>query len=90
MNKEIDLLVENFNWRRDGETLRKSFVFSNFSVAVSFLVQVAIIAESLDHHPDLYLHDYKYLDISTTTHSESKLTSKDIELVKKIEAIKER
>ncbi len=90
MNNEIDYLVNNFNWRREGETLRKTFVFNNFAAAVSFLVQVAFIAESLDHHPDLYLHDYKFLDILTTTHSENKLTVKDIELIKKIETLNEK
>ena len=70
----------------DGQ-LHAEFVFKNFSRAVLFLNAIAHLAESLDHHPDLYLHDYKRLTVRVMTHSVGGITERDFALIAQIEAL---
>lgn len=64
-----------------------TFEFKNFSDALAFVNQVGNISEVSNHHPDMQLHDYKYVTIKTTTHDAwNTLTSKDHAIVKLIEA----
>jgi 4a-hydroxytetrahydrobiopterin dehydratase len=74
-------------WETKGEYLVKEFNFKNFNEALSFVNKVGDIAERLDHHPNIFLHSYKFVVISTTTHSEGKVTQKDEALANKIDAI---
>jgi 4a-hydroxytetrahydrobiopterin dehydratase len=83
----IDDVINKFNWRREENFLRKTFLFKDFSSATAFFLRVAIISEKLDHHPDILIHSYNKVTISTTTHSENKITFKDIELINNIEQI---
>jgi len=88
MNEElINEVIDKFNWRREENSLRKTFLFKDFTTATGFLIQVAILSEKYDHHPDIFLHSYNKITITTTTHSENRLTLKDIELINKIEQI---
>lgn len=73
------------NWLENEKELEKEFEFSNFLEAVEFINKIAPIAESMDHHPDLFLHSYKKLLITLSTHSEGKVTKKDYELAAKID-----
>lgn len=58
----------------------------NFMELVAIVNDIANIAEVENHHPDLYLHDYKKLKITITTHDEgNQVTEKDWSLAKKIE-----
>jgi len=67
--------------------LHATFEFKNFSKALEFINTVWNIAEISDHHPDMSIHDYKYVTIQTTTHdSWNTLTDKDFAIVKLIES----
>lgn len=69
-------------------SLVKDFSFKSFQEAMKFVNQVAKIAEDLNHHPDILIHDYNQVKITTTTHDQgNKITQKDKNLVKKIEAL---
>ena len=72
----------------DGNTLKALFEFGDFLEAVDFVNQVADVAMQLDHHPDILLHDYKNVTVTTTTHDAgNKITEKDRELAQKIEEL---
>jgi 4a-hydroxytetrahydrobiopterin dehydratase len=73
-------------WQVEGRELVRSFVFSSYREAVGFAVQVALLAERLDHHPDLLL-SYKKVTVRCTTHSASGITEKDLHLAGQISAI---
>lgn len=67
--------------------LSATFEFQSFQKALDFVNQVGNIAEISNHHPDIKLHDYKYVTIKTTTHDLwSTLTEKDYTIAKLIEA----
>lgn len=74
----------------DQNTLKAMFTFDSFVEAVDFVNQVADVAIQVDHHPDILLHDYKAVTVTTTTHeADNTVTDKDKELAAKIEALME-
>jgi 4a-hydroxytetrahydrobiopterin dehydratase len=74
-------------WKEENNKLYRSFKFRNFSEALAFMVQVGLIAEKMDHHPE-WKNVYNTLDIWLYTHSAGdKVTGKDHALAKAIDEI---
>ena len=84
LNEELKELPQ---WEFFNNSIRKNFTSKDFSSAVAFIVKIAIEAEKLDHHPDLFLHSWNKVKITLSTHSEGGVTEKDIELANIIERI---
>ena len=40
-------------WQRDGDELVKSFKFDSYLAGVAFASTVGVIAEGMNHHPDM-------------------------------------
>ncbi len=75
------------NWEEKNGKLTKEFEFKNFTEAVEFIDKIKEIANAMDHHPDLFLHDYKYVTVTSITHSEGKITEKDYKLTGDIDKL---
>lgn len=74
-------------WRvQDGKKLEKEFSFKNFLKAMAFVDRVADVAESEDHHPDIYIH-YNKVRIELWTHAIDGLSENDFIVASKIEAM---
>lgn len=73
-------------WKHSGEALEKQYSFKDFKMAMKFVNQVADLAESMDHHPDIKI-EYSNVTLTLSTHSEGGITSKDVELAEKIEKL---
>ncbi|HQW56867.1 MAG TPA: 4a-hydroxytetrahydrobiopterin dehydratase [Saprospiraceae bacterium] len=74
-------------WKEVDNHLEKSFKLKDFKQAMAFLQLIAFEAEALNHHPDIH-NEYNKVDIQLSTHSEgNKVTEKDRELSKKIDAV---
>ncbi|TPK88483.1 4a-hydroxytetrahydrobiopterin dehydratase [Mesorhizobium sp. B2-4-17] len=67
----------------DGASIKRSFVFGNFSEAFAFMTRVALAAEKMDHHPD-WSNVYKTVDVTLNTHDAGGVTALDIDLAKKM------
>jgi 4a-hydroxytetrahydrobiopterin dehydratase len=80
------LTAELPEWRIDGEHLKRSFKFKDFSAAWGFMNRVALLAECQDHHPEWY-NVYNKLDIALTTHDAGGLSARDVKLAKAIDAM---
>jgi 4a-hydroxytetrahydrobiopterin dehydratase len=61
----------------DRDAIRKSYHFSDFSEAWGFLSRVALIAEKMDHHPEIF-NVYNRVEIILSTHDADGLSEKDI------------
>jgi len=74
-------------WVYDEESIKilAGFEFENFADCIEFTNSVAEIAEELDHHPDILIHDYKYVTVFTNTVSINGITESDFDLIKMIE-----
>ena len=75
------------DWKIEGKSLEKEFVFANFTEAIKFVNKIVPIAEEANHHPDILIHSYKKVKIMLFTHSKDKITEKDYSLAKEIDAI---
>tara|TARA_B100000700_G_C14993589_1_gene832583 strand:- start:1037 stop:1333 length:297 start_codon:yes stop_codon:yes gene_type:complete len=78
IKREIDSLP---GWTYNNLSISKSFNFNSFIDAFAFMTKVALISESLNHHPD-WRNVYSRVDIKLTTHDLGGVTSKDINLAK--------
>ncbi|MFM2368385.1 MAG: hypothetical protein RL619_685 [Bacteroidota bacterium] len=74
------------DWQFDNNGIEKKFVFSDFTQALGFIVQVGVMAEKRNHHPELF-NVYNKVTIRLTTHDANGVTDKDVELAKAIEQI---
>ncbi len=77
--------LEGWTLASDGNSIKRSFTFRNFSEAFAFMTRVAMAAEKLDHHPD-WTNVYKTVDVSLSTHDASGLTELDFKLARKMNA----
>ena len=74
-------------WTFQRDALAKRFVFGNFREALSFMVRVGFEAEGMDHHPE-WANVYNRVAIRLNTHDAGgKVTMKDVELARKIQAL---
>jgi 4a-hydroxytetrahydrobiopterin dehydratase len=74
------------DWQFVNDGIEKKFVFSDFTQALGFIVQVGVMAEKRNHHPELF-NVYSKVTIRLTTHDANGVTDKDLDLAKAIETI---
>lgn len=80
-------LAELDGWSRDGDALVKEFRFGDYLAGLAFASGIGVIAEGLDHHPDLNI-GWRRVNVAFTTHDAgSKLTAKDFAAAKAIDAL---
>jgi 4a-hydroxytetrahydrobiopterin dehydratase len=79
-------LAELEGWKRDGETIAKTFELSDFVGSVRFIDKLVEPAEDMGHHPDLTV-SWDKVGVSLTTHAAGGLTANDFELAKRIDKL---
>lgn len=83
----IERLESLNNWERENDTLTKTFKFDSYLAGIAFASTVGVIAEGLDHHPDMTI-GWRKVTVSFTTHDAGhKLTAKDFDAVSGIDAV---
>lgn len=79
-------LAEIPEWKREGKTISRTWKFRDFAEALAFINKVGSLAESMDHHPDIY-NSWATVRLGLTTHDKGGLTNLDFELARKIDAL---
>ena len=74
------------DWEILNSRLRKTFQFQNFIEAFGFMTKVAIISESICHHPE-WTNIYSEVTIDLTTHDLSGISNLDLKLAESIDKI---
>lgn len=67
------------------KAIRRQWEVRDFEAGISFLRQVADIAEQEDHHPDVHLTGYRNVTIELTTHAIDGLSENDFIVAAKID-----
>lgn len=80
------VLSELKEWTFSNNGIEKKFEFKNFNQALGFIVQVGLLAESKNHHPELF-NVYNKVNIRLSTHDAKGVTDKDFDLAKAIEKL---
>ncbi len=74
------------HWQRVGNEIERTIRFKNFREALAFVVQVGLLAERMDHHPDIEIR-YRQVTLRLSTHSAGGLTERDFQLAQQIDAL---
>ncbi len=66
-------------WSFEDGALTRTFRLADFARAVDFVEQLADVAESMQHHPDIDIR-YNKVTLHLATHSAGGVTARDVEL----------
>ena len=95
MSRETKLDLEQFSkflssnetWQSvDDKKITKSFTFPDFATALAFVVKLGALAEKANHHPDVEL-GWGRSRVTWTTHDAGGITSLDLEMAAKTDAL---
>lgn len=76
------------DWIMENNSLTRTIKLTNFKEAVDLINKIALIAEEMNHHPDIELFSYNNIKIKVTTHQAGNtITNKDRELAERITKI---
>lgn len=74
-------------WKEENNMLVRTFKFDNFVQAFSFMTQVAMLAEKMDHHPN-WENTFNQVTIRLTSHDAGDVvTEKDRKLASEIDKL---
>jgi len=84
---EIEKAMKSLSgWSLEDGKLHKELKLKSFVQAFGFMTQAALVAESMNHHPD-WSNAYNRVRIDLSTHEAGGITEQDIELAGRMDAI---
>jgi 4a-hydroxytetrahydrobiopterin dehydratase len=79
-SSELELSLTQLNgWDVKEGKLHRQFLFSSFVEAFGFMSSVALVAESMGHHPE-WSNVYNRVTIDLITHDAGGITKMDVDL----------
>ena len=73
-------------WTLANEKLHRKLAFENFVEAWGFMTKVALLAETMNHHPE-WSNVYGQVEIELTTHDAGGISARDFELATRINGL---
>lgn len=88
IEQQLIILNQNapLNWRIEDSKLVSIAIFKDFITAFAFITKIALIAERMQHHPELY-NVYNRVSIHLTTHDIDGISDLDFQLAQEINSI---
>ena len=84
---EIQTNLANVSgWTVEDGKLHKQFQFDSFVEAFGFMASVALVAESMNHHPE-WFNVYNRVTIDLMTHDAGGISDLDFQLAKKADEL---
>lgn len=74
------------DWTGDTAAITRTAALPSFPAAIDVVDQVAVVAEEMDHHPDMDIR-WRHVTFTCSTHSAGGVTDKDVTLAKRIDVI---
>ncbi|MBW4515935.1 MAG: 4a-hydroxytetrahydrobiopterin dehydratase [Timaviella obliquedivisa GSE-PSE-MK23-08B] len=74
------------NWNIQNQKLHRQFQFPSFVEAFGFMSSVALVAESMGHHPE-WFNVYNKVTVDLTTHDAKGISHLDIDLAKRMDLL---
>ena len=78
-------LAEHPAWVVELGRIRRDYRFANFSEALAFVNRVGTLAERLQHHPNIRIHEWCYVELELYSHNEGALTDRDLAFAEALE-----
>lgn len=73
--------------RHKPDRIIRKYEFYNFDSAMKFVNKIADLSEARDHHPNIKIFNYKYVEIELHTHKVEGLHNKDFLFAKEADRI---
>lgn len=73
-------------WKLEGDSITRTVKKKDFVHAMGFVQQTALLAEKMNHHPDIDIR-YNKVTFVLSTHSAGGLTANDFELAREINTL---
>lgn len=74
-------------WSHDAASLTRTWERKGFNGAMQLANVVAFVANELNHHPDITIHGYNKVTVTTTTHDAGGVTDGDVRLARRVNDI---
>ena len=68
----------------DRRAITRSLRFADFNAAFGFMSRVALLAETMDHHPE-WSNVYNRVEVLLTTHDAGGVTDRDVRMARFID-----
>src|SRR5947209_20144667 len=78
-------LAELPGWKRQNNSLQKTFDLKGFKAAMAFAGTVGELADRADHHPDILIQ-FHQATITTSSHDKGGITDREMRLARQIVA----
>ena len=79
-------LAELPEWRFEDGALHRRYRFADFVRAYAFMTACALRIQEMDHHPE-WSNVYGTVEVKLVTHDAKGVTTRDVELARKMEAL---
>lgn len=76
-------------WSITEGKLHREYQFANFAEAFGFMTSAALVAESMNHHPE-WCNVYNKVVVDLKTHSTGGISNLDVELASRMEVFATR
>lgn len=73
-------------WSGGTEAIRRTVSAPDFPTAIRIVDDIAVIAEEMDHHPDIDIR-WRKLHFTLATHSAGGVTASDLALARRIDEV---
>ena len=85
--KEKSKIIKTLKgWKktRGRDSIEKNYAFKDFASAFSWMTQISLIAEEMNHHPE-WFNVYNKVNVTLSTHDAGGITDLDVKLAKEMD-----
>jgi 4a-hydroxytetrahydrobiopterin dehydratase len=82
----VDTELGGTAWERHGSEIVSVRRGADFADSLAFVNAVGMLAEEMDHHPDVDIH-WNVVTLRLSTHTAGGITRRDLELARRIDAL---
>ncbi|MDX6297746.1 MAG: 4a-hydroxytetrahydrobiopterin dehydratase [Nocardioidaceae bacterium] len=75
-------------WSAHGDSLVRSVEAPSFAAGIRLVDAVAVVADELDHHPDIDIR-WTTITFRLATHSAGGITANDVQLAERIDSLEQ-
>jgi 4a-hydroxytetrahydrobiopterin dehydratase len=83
---EVDAALAGLQWVREGSELVKVHSGKDFAASLSYVNAVGMLAEEMNHHPDIDIR-WNKVTLRLSTHSAGGITRVDLDLARRIDTV---
>jgi len=82
-------LAKLTGWQLKAGKLHREYQFSDFVAAFGFMSSAALVAQTMDHHPE-WFNVFNKVRVDLTTHDAGGISALDVELARAMDELAQR